>query len=152
MTSSVYLGPYVTFRYRDTYIPVYGCTNSSCATGWDQRWPWDEEKRASCPECGSPWGESRLQVPDWIDPSKVIGKGVLLKLSSGLVPFYGVAEKGLSRSFFLEPDRSHHLDLNSLDPKAEIEWFVLRYEDALRKLRTVCLDVEVRWGLHVYRN
>jgi hypothetical protein len=153
----LYLGPYFecTCKPVKRTDHVKGCTNKKCKNYPKEPEPDDPEMGKFCSACGSPYGKVPIEVEERTHPYDVV-EDELFEINCSepedpnllwLVP--NVQRKGAPRPDF-DDEGEVHLDLQQLDPSAEIRWLETAFAKELVKLKKAYAKVTVKWGLHQY--
>lgn len=145
-----FLGPYVQCKYRKTktQVTIQACMSPDCSRCGK------ESSVKFCPDCGGAIKPCKMErTSNGSSSYDVVGDDLTdVNGESGGDDLYLAPNlsKGLGRDFF--PDEDTHIDLSTLDPAKEIEWFKKKYTKQIEKLRGSFDNVEVKWGLHLYYN
>jgi hypothetical protein len=153
ISKHIYLGPYIECTYKPATRTTYvnGCTNVSCERHTKR--PPAYMSTRFCPACGAPIGKIPVEVPDRPDCYDVVGDE-LLNMSSRtdvlrLAP--NVHRSGDPRpSWQLDGDEEFCLDLQQVNPRAEMVWLERAFAPEISKLREAYATVEIKWGVCQY--
>jgi hypothetical protein len=101
-----------------------------------------------CPSCGKPVGKYTVDVADRPDIMEITDESLYGAMASddGCIAMANVRRKGAPKRE-TDSDAEAADDLRGVDMAAECAWFEKAFKPELTKLRSVCLSVEVRWGL-----
>jgi len=149
----LYLGPYIECTYKDAVrtVRVFGCPVSTCIQHPKRVMPGASGKY--CAECGALNEQVRVQVPDRPDPYEVVGDELFNMSTSSEDPVWLGPNRALAGSHEVSADAENeevHMDMQHVDPRAEIALMERAYASELEKLRAAYATVEVKWGLHLY--
>ena len=155
----IYLGPYVQCRYRSATKTVskFGCPKDACPGAAQRLIPYGPPPTEPrfCQYCGSRFGSVPVTVPDRPSPYAVVGDA-LFRLTGEGEPDDAMLYLGANlpgpRPFGIDADEPFHVDLSdeAIGIQREIAEMKATYAAEIEKLRAVCDDVSVKWGLHQY--
>ena len=151
----VYLGPYIqgTYRKTESERTDQGCTNPDC-----KRSPLKGGHRRTddvfCSTCGKLIGPVLVKFQSRNSPFHVIGESLAEIDTDEPGIFYlmpNVTRPGQPRrTLHLDHTDEVHLNLQSVDMQAEVNWLITAFADEMQALVKAYDIVTVKWGLHQY--
>lgn len=151
---SGHIGPYIqcTVRTERIEIEAKGCTNPTCAE-FLRRARWGSAE-GFCSKCGTKRGITPMLTDVRPDFREVI-QGESLTEARGdrsgdtlfLIP--NTHRSGVT-SRYIGQHETVHLDLSTVDMKAEVEAMKKAFEEEVALLEKAFDDVTIKWGFHLW--